>query len=470
MRRGILVALMAAAVWPRTGYADDQRHGDLPLGGRAVGLGGAFTALADDPSGLYYNPAGIVDVERGSIQVSTNFYGIEVPGGLGDAFGAVVDVERVASNLNLLPATAAGLDVRSRDASGRPVTVIGVGTFVPSSGTEERSVIDALDESERFAGCAQLAYERSLSDQRFLAGGGVGHRVDDRWSIGASAFVQYRSLRDREEIVCSDPNGGRDGPAFSTADTRVNLDVFTVRLSFGVLARFDEGWRFGATLTPPSIHAFGRGGVRVRQSRALPMSGRTAFVLRDLANLRAETQDGLSLRLGAAKTWSDLNATLSADIIAYGPSRYELVRFPNSERGLAELVTLLTEVERVPVVDVAFGGEILPDPGWVVGAGVFTRFSSAPGIPEAAGFAEDRLADVDEFGFTLLGGWFTDNNITRLGLALTYRGGQDVVPRFSGLAAVGGRNRYVLADVEAAAIWVFVSNTTRYGSTPLASR
>ncbi|MEL6188589.1 MAG: hypothetical protein AAFU79_28550, partial [Myxococcota bacterium] len=125
-------------------------------------------------------------------------------------------------------------------------------------------------------------------------------------------------------------------------------------------------------------------------------------------------------------------------------------------------VTLLTRVRREPVLDFALGGEIRPETNWVLGAGFFTRFSSAPGIPDREGFEEDRLARADEFGLTLLGGWFTTHNITRLGLALTYRAGADVVPRYAGLAAVGGRNRYVRADVEAAALWVFVSNTTRY--------
>ena len=31
-----------------------------PLGDRAIGLAGAFTAVADDPSATYYNPAGLV--------------------------------------------------------------------------------------------------------------------------------------------------------------------------------------------------------------------------------------------------------------------------------------------------------------------------------------------------------------------------------------------------------------------------
>jgi hypothetical protein len=37
----------------------------LGIGARAVGMGGAFTGLADDPSTLYYNPAGIAGMPKG---------------------------------------------------------------------------------------------------------------------------------------------------------------------------------------------------------------------------------------------------------------------------------------------------------------------------------------------------------------------------------------------------------------------
>lgn len=40
--------------------ADEYHYRDILIGDRAAGLGGAFTAIADDASGLYYNPAGVV--------------------------------------------------------------------------------------------------------------------------------------------------------------------------------------------------------------------------------------------------------------------------------------------------------------------------------------------------------------------------------------------------------------------------
>ena len=41
--------------------------GSIGLGTRAMGMGGAFTAVADDESAFYWNPAGITQVRFASI-------------------------------------------------------------------------------------------------------------------------------------------------------------------------------------------------------------------------------------------------------------------------------------------------------------------------------------------------------------------------------------------------------------------
>jgi len=45
-------------------YADFE---DFSVGARAMGMGGAFTGISDDASGLFYNPAGIVQLRRPEI-------------------------------------------------------------------------------------------------------------------------------------------------------------------------------------------------------------------------------------------------------------------------------------------------------------------------------------------------------------------------------------------------------------------
>src|SRR5439155_17783351 len=72
--KAIALAVLIAALPAR---ADDSRYQDFPVGSRATTLGGAFAALSDDPSGLYYNPAGICDARKLNVNVSASLYGFE---------------------------------------------------------------------------------------------------------------------------------------------------------------------------------------------------------------------------------------------------------------------------------------------------------------------------------------------------------------------------------------------------------
>ncbi len=52
--------------------ADEYHYINMLIGDRASGMGGAYVAIADDPSGLYYNPAGIAFAATPNISGSMN--------------------------------------------------------------------------------------------------------------------------------------------------------------------------------------------------------------------------------------------------------------------------------------------------------------------------------------------------------------------------------------------------------------
>jgi len=55
-----------------TTQADENHYNNILIGDRAAGMGGAYTAVSDDPSGLFYNPAGIVYSIGSNISGSMN--------------------------------------------------------------------------------------------------------------------------------------------------------------------------------------------------------------------------------------------------------------------------------------------------------------------------------------------------------------------------------------------------------------
>ena len=79
--------------------ADEYHYVNQVVGHRALGMGGAYTAISDDPSGLFYNPAGIVYAATNNVSASVNTYQVQhltYPDALGSA-----DWER--NSVQLLP-------------------------------------------------------------------------------------------------------------------------------------------------------------------------------------------------------------------------------------------------------------------------------------------------------------------------------------------------------------------------------
>lgn len=73
-KRVLFAALAAGISAPTVG--DDYHYNNLLIGDRASGMAGAYTAVSDDPSGLYYNPAGITYIGGRNLSASVNAYHI----------------------------------------------------------------------------------------------------------------------------------------------------------------------------------------------------------------------------------------------------------------------------------------------------------------------------------------------------------------------------------------------------------
>ncbi|MDJ0834019.1 MAG: hypothetical protein QNJ69_10890 [Gammaproteobacteria bacterium] len=73
------ITIKGLTAWLLLGYtmsaaADIYHYDNMLIGDRASGMGGAYTAISDDASGLYYNPAGIVFSEDLKLSASVNAY------------------------------------------------------------------------------------------------------------------------------------------------------------------------------------------------------------------------------------------------------------------------------------------------------------------------------------------------------------------------------------------------------------
>ena len=69
-----LILAITGLLLPQSVLADQYHYKDILVGDRSAGLAGAYTAIADDASGLYYNPAGVVYASKPKISGSVNAF------------------------------------------------------------------------------------------------------------------------------------------------------------------------------------------------------------------------------------------------------------------------------------------------------------------------------------------------------------------------------------------------------------
>jgi long-subunit fatty acid transport protein len=69
-----LLALALTACLCGSASADEFHYNNVLIGDRASGMGGAYTAISDDATGLYYNPAGVVYSSGKNLSASVNAY------------------------------------------------------------------------------------------------------------------------------------------------------------------------------------------------------------------------------------------------------------------------------------------------------------------------------------------------------------------------------------------------------------
>ena len=136
---------------------------EIEVGARAIGMGGAFVAVANDATALYWNPAGIARLPRNEVSlihtewlagINYDFAGIVMPLGRYGALGA-----------SIISLSMEEMEVRT--------------VFYPE-GTGER-----FDAGDMAAG---LSYAISLTD-RFSIGGNVKYIQQQIWHMKAFAFA-----------------------------------------------------------------------------------------------------------------------------------------------------------------------------------------------------------------------------------------------------------------------------------------
>jgi len=465
-RLGVLPLPMLVLLLAQPALADPTHHNEVLVGGRALGMAGAATGLADDSAGVFYNPAGIGMLPGSNASASFQLRAlekVEVGGALSAA--RLGDLKYESSPTRAVYASAI-LKVGEKDADGFRRHALALSTVHPDQ--QQLVFAGSSHEGSDFAG-ANL----SASDDTIWTGVSYAYAVPRSWALGASLFWAQRSYSHREAwlgalgVVPRDyvaPDGTPSsafGPDSLVVTIReVNLSAHSLVARFGARYDLSENWRVGLMLQPPGIDLSASAKVaehRVTQNVDAP-GAPFATYLQSSQKTDANSPIPWEARFGAAFTSEAFTADL--DVLVHGPSGSAAspvvaVSPPPVDPYFGQPPTLpflfAPEYYTKLLVNVAFGMEGLISKVVPWSAGVFTDRSAAPDITQPS--PTYALQHVDRYGFTASAGWRDYGYDILIGGAFIFGSGNALIPD---RATTG----YVVSDWIERTIEFFLSGQT----------
>jgi len=376
--RGFIAGLIVFLVAFGVASADEYHYNNLLIGDRASGMGGAYTAIADDPTGLYYNPAGIVYSTGRNLSASVNaFYNqqkkyADVIGGNG--------WERNSSSLlpNFFGVT-------------QPLGKFqfGFSYAVPDSIRE--------DQDQTFSGSIPTTLGSPASmyvinfnneDNTYLFGPSLAYEVNNKLSTGMTLYLHKRSAETtlNQLLVLED---GR----YEWTNQYLELVERGVRPILGVMWTPVDKVTLGVSLARTYLYGaslVNQVTVKDAGTASLPNN---AVVRRPDGSTGEKRVYPYEIRMGVAYFAS------SSLIVSVDGAYYTKV-------------SDLTFGDRVSVFNMAAGAEYYLSRNWAVRGGLFSNMANTP---ELVASRTDQLEKVDLYGASLSISNFTRNTSISFG-------------------------------------------------------
>jgi hypothetical protein len=245
--------LHASALGDVTIYDNAQ---SVPIGGRAAGMGGAYTALACDEGALHYNPASLSCAAASHLELTANAYvlqGLRATGALGS--GGNVS----ATTYHSIPSIVGAVRILSEGSSRTYFDTYPKRLTFGFSVSVPRTValrVEPPKASDRNNATFSIREDLTVGDL------GFGYQFNREVSVGIAFGAALRTserhssfLLVRDRSSSCERGGCNDFLAYS--QDRSSLAVGT-HMMIGTLVRPYKNLSFGLALTAPSFHLYGR--------------------------------------------------------------------------------------------------------------------------------------------------------------------------------------------------------------------
>lgn len=229
-RPAMLLLLLMGCVLTGGVVADEYHFINTFVGDRAAGMGGAYTAIADGPEGMYYNPAGLAFAPTNYVSVSTNAFEVR-NSTYEDLAGTGVDFSR--SSFALVPNFFGFVQRADKGVWGFTI-------FSPDSlsvNLRDTLLFEELTDEDGRPFVQQRTLLQDISYNISEVGPAAGTLVGDRLGVGGALFAGYiqteRLDRETDRFFYTDTN-----PVEFSGQTQLNrttdTSTFTIRPQAGV--------------------------------------------------------------------------------------------------------------------------------------------------------------------------------------------------------------------------------------------
>jgi len=393
---------LCIAIIPSQLLADQYHYNNILIGNRAAGLAGSYVAISDDPSGLYYNPSGIVYSASSNVTANMNAYNIgqtKYIGALKDALGKSVDWVRTSSALvpNFFGITL---------------------PFGPGTAGFSYAITDSIleDQSQTFNNIRQAGTKFTINFNNQDATNNVGPSyaisVNDKFSVGLTLYLHYRTQKrifNQIYQLAADGQVNDDGieqPPFLISNQYFTLTELGARPILGFTYIPMEKLSLGLTVSQVKLFS---------SSVDLQVSG-ASNICSGTSQVRCDSNDPTSF--GLAQQTINVEKNFPWEINFGGAYFYSNRLILTANAWIYEAINYTSR----PLVNAAAGLEFYITGKVAVRMGAYTNMSNTPKLKANAINIHNEHLDI--VGATMSFTHFTRASSISVGAAGTYGRGQ----------------------------------------------
>lgn len=241
------------------------------IGEEAAGLAGAYTAIADNSTALWYNPAGLACIQKQNVNISGSAYSYlssKTPGYISYSYenGRQENIDFKASDFSIITTTL----IYGRNMG--PGTSWAFGLFVPFQDNLNQIAEGKITENTH---TLEINAESQKTSKYYLGLLGIGKQVLPWWRLGAALKTGYYSQSNRDEIrimVHSLDSGNSDG--FVLVRSETSEQIISGSFQFGGQINLSPKIIFAGNFSMPHITLWG---TQVVRSVDWPLEDNQAF-------------------------------------------------------------------------------------------------------------------------------------------------------------------------------------------------